>query len=606
MAAETPSAGTGKTRSAWQGGAGPVPLARFYAYVRPHRGALLVVLLLTLGGSAAGLMQPLLASSIISALQDGGDLTTPVLLLVLFVVCAAVLNAAQIWFGERVSQNMVIGVRKGIIRRLMRLRVAEFDRGSAGDLTTRVTSDSQLLQQASSSGLIQVVNGALTLVAALAIMAVLHLPLFGITSATMVGIGILTVFFMPRIRAASDAAQQEIGVIGAALDRSLGAARTVKANRAEERESRSAEKAAERAYTAGMRGARYQAVIGVLSGLAIQVSFLVVLGFGGAFVAAGTLELGVLIAFLLYLFRLAAPVLALVTGCGTVFQGLGALRRIDDVFDRPTEDDVDGGAGESRPPMRPPALRLRDVSFAYPDRGEVLSAVSFDAPAGARTALVGPSGAGKTTIFSLLQRFYEPDSGRILFDDLDIGTRPRSQVRDLIAYVEQESPIMDGSIRENLRYGAPEADDAEIDRALRQTRMAEFVAGLPEGLDSPVGARGVTLSGGQRQRLAIARALLRRPAVLLLDEVTSQLDARSEAALQQTVEDIAAECTVVLIAHRLSTVASADRIVLVEDGRVRAVGDHASLLAEDSLYQELARTQLLAAEHLAPQPPTAT
>ncbi|MFW5420912.1 ABC transporter ATP-binding protein [Nocardiopsis sp. CNT-189] len=568
-------------------------------YIRPHRRAMILVLVLTLGSSAAGLMQPLLASRVISALEGGGGLATPILLLVALVVLAGAFNAATIWFGERMSQNMIIRVRKGLIGRMIRFRISEFDRSSPGDLTTRVTSDSQLLQQASSSGIVQILDGAITLITALAIMLFLDPTLFAVTTGVMLTIGAIALFFMPQIRRASDATQQEIGALGASLEKSLGAARTVKSNRAEEREIREAEKAAERAYAAGMRGARYQAVIGVLSGLAVQVSFLVVLGAGGALVAAGTVQLGVLIAFLLYLFRLIAPVFSLVSGSGMLSQGLGALRRIEEVAHKAVEEDVDGEVG--RDPGGPPRVTVQDVTFAYPEREPVLSSLAFEAAPAARTALVGPSGAGKTTFFELLQRFYDPDHGRILFDGVDVRTRSRAELRERIAYVEQDAAMLDGTVRENLCYGAPGATDEEIFRVLSRTRLQDFVRGLPQGLDSRVGSRGAALSGGERQRLAIARALLRRPDVLLLDEATSQLDARSEAALQETVELAAEKCTVLLIAHRLSTVTAVERIVVLEEGRVRAVGDHASLMEEDELYRELATTQLITADRL-PRP----
>jgi ABC-type multidrug transport system fused ATPase/permease subunit len=221
--------------------------------------------------------------------------------------------------------------------------------------------------------------------------------------------------------------------------------------------------------------------------------------------------------------------------------------------------------------------------------------VGLVAPAGGVTALVGPSGSGKTTVFSLLQRFYEPDSGRVLLDGTDIATLSRAEVRRRIAYVEQDTPMLAGTLRENLLYAAPDAAEDEVTRVLRDTLLDALVARLPEGLDTQVGARGLALSGGERQRLAIARALLRRPQVLLLDEATAHLDGLSETALRHTVERAAEHCTVLLIAHRLSTVTSADHMVLLAGGRVRDHGRHGELLGRDELYRDLAATQLTAA-----------
>jgi len=219
--------------------------------------------------------------------------------------------------------------------------------------------------------------------------------------------------------------------------------------------------------------------------------------------------------------------------------------------------------------------------------------VSFTVPPRGMTAFVGPSGAGKTTVFSLIERFYEPDAGRVLVDGRDVRDWPLGELRAAIGYVEQDAPVLSGTLRENLLFGAPDAGDDDLAEVLRTTRLDGQVARLPDGLDTLVGHRGTRLSGGERQRVAIARALLRRPRLLLLDEATSQLDAVNEAALRDTIADAAHTTTVLVVAHRLSTVTMADRIIVIDGGRVRAVGTHAELLASDPLYAELAATQFL-------------
>jgi ABC-type multidrug transport system fused ATPase/permease subunit len=265
------------------------------------------------------------------------------------------------------------------------------------------------------------------------------------------------------------------------------------------------------------------------------------------------------------------------------------------VTELPVEDE-DGAAAPSIVAEEGPVVSFEAVSFRYrDDRPQVLHEVSFEVPARGVTAIVGPSGAGKTTIFALLERFYEPDSGTIRFAGKDLSAWPRSALRSQIGYVEQEAPVLAGTLRDNLLYAAPEAGEEALSAVVQEARLDELVARLPDGLDTEIAHRGATLSGGERQRIAIARALLRRPALLLLDEAASQLDAVNELALRDTVARASERRAVLAIAHRLSTVVSARRIVVLEQGRVRAAGTHAELVRTDELYAELAATQFSAA-----------
>ncbi|MFE2037068.1 ABC transporter ATP-binding protein [Streptomyces scopuliridis] len=574
------------------------PLRVLLRYARPHRTVLLATLLLVLAASAAGLVQPLVAQHVLDGLSDGRGVLGPVLLLAALVVLGAGLTGLQSWWQQRTSERVVRQIRRDLVFRLIRLRVPELDRRPPGDLISRVTSDSALVQNAATEGLVMVSNGVLSILGAVVLMGVVHLGLLGVTAAVLIAVALVMVLVLPRIREAVARAQESVGAVGAALDRTLGAARTVKANGAEGRETERAGEAIEGAYRAGLAGARYVALVKVLSGVSIQAAFLAVLGVGGALVAAGSLEASALIAFLLYVFYLASPVGSLVAGLSMLQQGLGAVGRIEQVKHMPVEDDVDDpreGLAAVAAPGAPP-VEFRDVRFSYPGRAPALRGISYTVPGGTQTALVGLSGAGKTTMFALLQRFHEPASGQIRIDGVDIATLPRSEVRRRIAYVEQESPVMAGTIEDNLRYAATGASDEDIAEVLRLTRLDTLIDRLPDGLRTEVGNRGVTLSGGERQRLAIARALLRRPEVLLLDEATAQLDANNERALREAVDQAARRCTVILIAHRLSTVTGADQIVVLEHGLVRAAGTHAELVEADVLYRELASSQMLVSE----------
>jgi ABC-type multidrug transport system fused ATPase/permease subunit len=564
-----------------------------YGYARPHRIALLAGGALSLLTGATGLALPLVVRGLISDLGKHRSVTVVLALMTVLVVGNAAVGAVGSYVLRRTAESVVLAARRRLVDRLLGLTISALDRAEPGDLMSRVTSDTTLLRDVTTGSLVGLVTGSLTLVATLVLMGLMDPVLLGVTLGVFSLAAVVIGGVVPRIGRASRRAQDSIGVMGAALERMLGAFRTVKASGAEAREGARIHDAAREAWQADIRAAKWQAIAGNTAGLSIQCAFIAVLASGGARVAAGAISVGTLVAFLLYVYYLMSPIQQLVSVATEYQVGAAAVARIQEAECLPVEPS--SGPDPVSGTRAPATITFDRVRFRYrPGLPEVHHGVSFTIPARGMTAFVGPSGAGKTTVFSLIERFYEPDSGRILMDGRELRDWPIAELRAAIGYVEQDAPVLSGTLAENLRLGAPEASDAEVAEVLRITRLSGLVDRLPDGLATAVGHRGTRLSGGERQRVAIARALLRHPRLLLLDEATSQLDALNEAALRATVAEAALFTTVLVVAHRLSTVTMADRIIVMDAGLVKASGTHAELVASDPLYAELAATQFLA------------
>jgi ABC-type multidrug transport system fused ATPase/permease subunit len=323
---------------------------------------------------------------------------------------------------------------------------------------------------------------------------------------------------------------------------------------------------------------------------------------GGARVASGALPVSSLIAFLLYLFLLSEPIASLVNGATQLQAGLAAMVRLRGVQQLPMEPEARPRSA-LRPSSSGPApasIAFNGVWFRYRQYGDdspwVHRGLTFEVPPGGTTAIVGPSGGGKSSIFALLERFYEPQNGTVVVDGQDVRSWSLPELRAMIGYVEQDAPVLAGTLRENLCLATPDATEDDLNAVIALTRLDDLLERLPNGLDTPIGHRGTTLSGGEQQRIAVARALLRQPRILLLDEATSQLDAVNERALRDLIEVVALTTTVLVVAHRLSTVTTANRILVMDSGRARAIGTHNQLIRSDDLYRRLATTQLLAAD----------
>jgi ABC-type multidrug transport system fused ATPase/permease subunit len=557
---------------------------------RGHGRWMLTAVALTLAGSGIAMVQPLLVKNLIDGAGTGPVAWSGIAVLGVLFVGQAVIRTLARYLLMRTGEQIVLSVRLGLVNHLLRLRMAIFDGRRIGDLLSRAGTDSAALRLVVVDGISQLMAGSVLLVGTASFMIWLDWQLFLLVAAfvTVAGLGMALV--LRGIGTSSFAAQTALGAMSADLERALGAIRTVRASQAEDREAQRIGDEARLAQAAGVRMAKFEAAVGPCVDLAVNGAFLIVLLVGGLQVANGTSSVGELVAFLLYMLTLTMPIGALFQAMSTIQQGKGALQRIDEVLELPQEE---RNASRQVAPKAigegwGPVLAFRDVWFSYDERQPVLRGVSFDLPRLGHIALIGRSGAGKSTVFSLIERFYELDRGEILFEGRNVRASGPDEHRARIGLVEQEAPVLYGTLRENLTYSAPQASEQELHRVIQLANVTELLDRLPEGLDTKVGEHGTLLSGGERQRVAIARCLLTRPSLVLLDEPTSQLDPINEQALAYAFRQMSQECTLLVIAHRFSTVRAADHVIVLDDGRVAAAGNHKLLSRTNKYYRTLA------------------
>ncbi|WP_443050652.1 ABC transporter ATP-binding protein [Streptomyces sp. NBC_00286] len=614
-----------------------------WSFARPHRAALVRGLLLALVGSAMGLATPMVTKWVLDALDDSASLTGPVVVLLVLLAVGGAVGYWQWSMLGALGERVVLEARESMVRRFLRATVPAVTRRPTGELVTRVTSDTVLLREAATNVPIGLINGTIMLMGTLVLMGVLDLVLLGTTVAAVAVIAVLFAVLMPGIATAQQRAQEHIGRLGGVLEGTLRAIRTVKVSRAEERTAERIVADARSSAEYGVRAVRREALAWTISWSGIQLAIIAILAVGAWRVGEGQLEVSSLIAFLLYAFGLMEPITELSQNLTALQSGIAAAERIRETDDLQTESlraeslraeslraeslraeslraeslraeslraeslrteslrteslrtgDVRSSGQRLGDGDDIPVLELRQVTAAYgPDVEPAVRGVDLAVPRHGHTAIVGPSGAGKTTLFSLILRFLEPTGGELLLDGRPYRDHTHDDIRARLAYVEQDTPIVPGTIRDNLLLSRPDATDDELRRVLHDVRLAEKIDTLDEGLDTLLSS--TTVSGGERQRIALARALLRTPDVLLLDEATAQLDGLTEAAVHDCIRSRAATGAVVTIAHRLSTVIDADTIVVMEEGRIRTRGTHEDLLTTDTLYRDLVEALRIAA-----------
>ncbi len=504
----------------------------------------------------------------------------------------AVGTGLRYYLVTRLGERVVADIRKAVFDRVITLSPAFYERIMTGEILSRITTDTTVIQSVIGSSVSVALRNVLLLVGGMGLMLYTSAKLTGLVLLIVPAVIIPIIVLGRRLRKLSRENQDWIAASSGSASESLGAVQTVQAFTQEEATAEAFNDVTEKAFTAASRRIGTRAVMTMIVIFLIFSGVVGVLWIGARDVQSEVMTPGQLVQFLIYAILVAGAVGALSEIWGELQRAAGATERLIELLE--TEDTVKDPA---QPVLLPKpakgAIAFEDVSFYYPARPEhaALNGVSVDIKAGETVALVGPSGAGKSTIIQLLLRFYDPETGRITVDGLDLREMARGDFRQAIALVPQDPVIFATSARENIRFGRPGATDAEVEEAAKAAAAHDFLTALPEGYETYVGERGVMLSGGQKQRIAIARAILRDAPILLLDEATSALDAESERAVQQAVERMAVDRTTLIVAHRLATVKKADRILVFENGQIVAEGSHKDLVAQGGLYARLAKLQ---------------
>jgi ABC-type multidrug transport system fused ATPase/permease subunit len=563
-------------------------LWRAFLYLRPYWQSAAAVYAAMLVINGVNILIPQFIRHGIDAGIYGRDLTQ-------ITLAAGGLLAATLFKGvfvyyqghgsEIISQNVAYDLRNQLLRKLSHLSLAFHDRTTAGEILTRAMQDVERIRFLTGRAALRLIEGAVLAVMTAVILLWMNVTLAGLILLILPIVVYRMYHYGRRFLPLSLEIQNQLGVLTTRLEQNLRGARIVKAFAQETAEIERFDAENQKWFDLSAHAARIQAINGpLLDGIA-NLGVVFILGVGGWLVAQNELTLGELVAFITYLSMLIRPVNMMGRMIPMLAVAASAGRRIFAILDEPVL--VDDAADALELPRLRGHVRFEAVSFVYPDGNPALQNITFEAQPGQVIALMGATGSGKTTLTNLIARFYDPSDGRITIDGLDIRRARRQSLRNQIGFVMQDTILFAASIRENISFGRPDASAAELIQAAKDAQAHDFIMNLPDGYDARVGERGVTLSGGQKQRLAIARALLTDPRILILDDATASVDSQTERLIQQALNRLMAGRTTFVIAHRLSTVQRADLILLLDQGRIAAAGAHDDLLAQSPLYQEI-------------------
>lgn len=565
---------------------------RLFGYLRPFWLPMVLAALCLLLASGTNLIFPWVIQHLLDSVflrHDQGLLNQIALLLLAVFFFSMLFGFGQSYLTSYIGERLVADLRKQVHSHLQGLPLAFFNNHRVGETMSRVTTDVTRMQTGLTSNILSLAQQMVTLIGSVVIIALLdwRLTLLIVLLVPLVMLSALV--FGRRFRGYSKAVQEELGAVSTILEETLSSMRVVKAFAREPYEIERFDSGVEKAFSMSMHLTRARSIFVPMVSFISFVAVVVVVWFGGNEVLAGRLSPGQLISFVIYMVLIAGPVAQLGSFYSQTQEALGAAERIFELLDAPPER-LDAPSAVALPALVGQIV-FEHVSFGYAPDAPVLHDLSLVLPAGQTVALVGPSGAGKTTITGLIPRLYEPDSGHIFIDGYDLCDVKIRSLREQIALVPQEPTLFGGTIRENIAYGRLDASQAEIEAAAEAANAVEFIARLPQGYETVVGERGVKLSAGQRQRIAIARAVLRDPRILILDEATASLDNESESLVQDALSRLMRQRTTLVIAHRLTTIEGADQILVLNQGQIVEQGRHTELLAHNGLYARLYNRQ---------------